>query len=124
MATQKNILVEKSLQFALDVIEYSELLEYHRKFVIAKQLLRSGTSVGANVCEAQHAESLVDFIHKLKIAAKEAEETEYWLTLCQMSKNYPNIGGLSDNIKEIQKILTKIIYSSKQKLNKIEAENL
>ena len=59
-----------------------ESLEEQRKYVIARQLLRSGTSIGANVHEAQNAESKSDFIHKFKIAAKEVEETKYWLLLC------------------------------------------
>ena len=67
----KNVIVELSFEFALKIISYVELLEKNRKYVIAKQLLRSGTSIGANVREAQNAESKADFIHKLKIAAKE-----------------------------------------------------
>jgi four helix bundle protein len=85
-----NIIVEKTLEFSLLIIEYAELLESKRKFVIANQILKSGTSIGANVREAQNAESKADFIHKMKIAAKEAAETEYWLLLCQLSKTYPN----------------------------------
>ncbi|WP_293052295.1 four helix bundle protein [Paludibacter sp.] len=76
-----NLIVNLSVEFALAIIEYCELFEENRKFVIANQLLKSGTSIGANVREAQNAESKVDFIHKLKIAAKEADETEYWLIL-------------------------------------------
>lgn len=57
-----------------------------KKFVIAKQLLKSGTSIGANSVEAQNAESKADFIHKIKIAAKEADETQYWLLLCDFAK--------------------------------------
>lgn len=68
----RNVILEKSIEFALKVISYTELLEDKRKYVIAKQLLRSGTSVGANIHEAQSAESKADFIHKLKIADKEA----------------------------------------------------
>lgn len=79
---KENVIVEKSFQFALKIIVYCDLLEEKRKFVISKQLLRSGTSIGANVREAQNAESKADFIHKLKLAAKEADETEYWLLLC------------------------------------------
>ena len=75
---KENVIVDLSLEFALDIIEYSEMLEENRKFVIANQLLKSGTSIGANIREAQNAESKADFIHKLKIAAKEADETEYW----------------------------------------------
>jgi four helix bundle protein len=65
------------------------VLEQERKYVISKQLLKSGTSIGANIHEAQNAESKADFIHKIKIATKELEETKYWLILCNESKNYP-----------------------------------
>ena len=85
-----NIIVERTVKFSLQIIEFAELLETKNKFVVARQLLKSGTSIGANVREAQNAESKADFIHKMKIAAKEAEETEYWLYLCQHSKSYPN----------------------------------
>jgi four helix bundle protein len=108
-----NIIINKSFQFALDIVEYCELLEEHRKFIIAKQLLKSGTAIGANVREAQNAESKADFIHKLKIAAKEADETEYWLMICKCSKNYPFNDSLLESVKEIIKILSKIISTSK-----------
>lgn len=68
-----NIILEKSFQFALEIIEYCEQLENLRKFVISNQLLKSGTSIGANIREAQNAESKNDFIHKFKISAKEIE---------------------------------------------------
>ena len=71
-----NLIVNLSMEFALDIIGYVEQLEANKKYVIARQLLKSGTSIGANVREAQNAESKADFIHKIKIAAKEAEETE------------------------------------------------
>ncbi len=108
-----NLIVKLTLEFALDIIEYSESLEEKRKYVIARQLLKSGTSIGANVREAQNAESKADFIHKLKIAAKEADETEYWLILCQLSKNYPKNEILHEKIKSILNILSKIISTSK-----------
>ncbi len=84
---KENVIVKLSFEFALQIIDFVEKLESNRKFVIANQLLKSGTSIGANVREAQNAESKADFIHKLKIAAKEADESEYWLLLCQFSKN-------------------------------------
>ena len=77
--------------------------------MLAKQLMRSGTSIGANVKEAQNAESKADFIHKMKIAMKEADETEYWLFLCNELKNYPNCESLLFELLEISKILNKII---------------
>ena len=110
---KKNIIVEKSVNFALQIIELAELMESKRKFVVANQLLKSGTSIGANVREAQNAESKADFIHKLKIAAKEADETEYWLMLCEMSKNYPKNALLKEKLHSIINILSKIISTSK-----------
>jgi len=110
-----NIIVDKTLRFALDIISFVEKLESERKFVIAKQLLRSGTSIGANIREAQNCESKADFIHKMKIAAKEADETEYWLLLCEVSDNYPFNPQLLNDIKVIQKIINKIIGTSKSK---------
>jgi four helix bundle protein len=111
----KNLILEMSLNFALAIIEYSELLEEKHKFVVAKQLLRSGTSIGANIHEAQSAESKVDFIHKFKISDKEACETIYWLKLCQLSKSYPSPpDSLFDNLNSIKNIISKIIISSKK----------
>jgi four helix bundle protein len=105
--------VQLSLEFALEMIKYAEVLEEHKKFVIANQLIKSGTSIGANVREAQNAESKADFIHKMKIAAKEADETEYWLFLCNQSQKYPKNELLTDKLQAIIKILSKIISTSK-----------
>lgn len=113
---RKNVVLEKSLEFALEIIEYSELLQEHKKFVIANQLLKSGTSIGVNVNETQSCESRVDFIHKLKIAAKEAQETDYWLTLCNRAKTYPSNHTLPEKLLEIQKLLSSIISSTKGNL--------
>ena len=101
------------MSFALKIVAYTERLEELKKYVISNQLLKSGTSVGANVREAQNCESKADFIHKFKIAAKEAEETEYWLLLCQHSENYPFEIELLENIKEIQRIINSILNSAK-----------
>ena len=81
---------------------------------MANQLFRSGTSIHANIREAQNAESKVDFIHKMKIAAKEAEETEGWLLLCRYSTSYPDFGNLLENLTSILKLLNKIIGTSKR----------
>lgn len=89
------------------------MLENQKRYVIARQLLRSATSIGANVHEAQNAESKLDFVHKFKIAAKEIEETKYWLILCNESKHYPDCKGLIEKLHEIDKIVTKIISTSK-----------
>ena len=77
-----NLILLKTFDFAKKVVQYTEKLEAQKRFVIANQLLKSGTSIGANIKEAQSAESKADFIHKVKIAMKEADETEFWLFLC------------------------------------------
>lgn len=110
---KENVIVEKSFQFALEIVLYCELLEENKKYVVSRQLLRAGTSIGANVREAQNAESKFDFIHKLKIAAKEADETEYWLLICKHTPTYPFDEKLLTHIRELMKILSKIISSSK-----------
>lgn len=110
---RENIIVSKIIDFALDVIAFCEILEQNRKFVISNQLLKSGTSIGANVHEAQNAESRADFIHKMKIAAKEIEETKYWLILCEKAPSYPFEPQLKSKIDEIGLIIYKIISSSK-----------
>jgi four helix bundle protein len=112
---KKNEILELSFEFALQIIGYCELLEENRKYVIARQLLKSGTSVGANIREAQNAESNADFIHKLKIAAKEADEAEYWLLLCDKSVNYPTPDNLNAKLISIKKLLNRIISTIKNK---------
>lgn len=114
---KNNPILNLTLNFSLEIVKYTEKLENLRKYNLANQLFRSGTSVGANVNEAQNSESKNDFIHKLKISAKEAEETEYWLLICENSENYPPTDELISKIVEIQKILNKIIGSSKKNLN-------
>ena len=110
---KQNVILEKSLDFSVTVISFCEKLEEQRKYVIAKQLLRCGTSIGANVFEAQHAESRSDFIHKMKIAVKEANETLYWLILCERSKSYPFDKSIKNAVEEMIRIISKIIISSK-----------
>ncbi len=108
-----NILLLKSFAFSLAIIDYAEQLEGQRKYVLASQILKSGTSIGANSKEAQNAESKADFIHKLKIALKEADETEYWLWLCETHPSYPPCGGLLDALSELIRILNKIISTTR-----------
>lgn len=111
---KENLIIDLTFQFSIEIIGFAELLESNRKFAIAKQVLRSGISIGASVREAQNAESKADFIHKMKIASKEADETEYWLLLCKFSKNYPSNELLLEKIASIIKVLSKSIGSSKQ----------
>ncbi|MFO7720455.1 MAG: four helix bundle protein [Gillisia sp.] len=109
---QKNEILELSFDFALAIIQFSELLDSDKKYVISRQLLKSGTSIGANIREAQNAHSRNDFISKCVIAMKEADETEYWLMLCERSPNYPNPEELLLKIVSIKKLLSRIISSS------------
>lgn len=103
----------KSFQFAIEVIGFCEELEREKRFVLANQLLKSGTSIGAQVREAQNAESKADFIHKFKIAAKEIEETEYWLMLVDTAYRKETAKQLLNQLEEIKKIISKIIITSK-----------
>lgn len=112
---KKNLIVDKTFNFSLLIMEFVLTLEEGRKFVFANQLLKSGTSIGANIREAQNAESKKDFIHKMKIAAKEADETYYWIELCFQAKHYPTPSDeIRKEIIEITKILSKIISTSKK----------
>lgn len=113
---ENNQIQQLSISFALKLLDLVEELEKARKFVFADQMLRAGTSIGANVHESQNAESLSDFIHKMKIAAKEAEEVNYWLELCKRKETYPYNLELHEDLISIKKMLNKIIGSSKRLL--------
>lgn len=114
----ENIVADKSKMFAVRIVKlYQYLCTEKREFVLAKQLLRSGTSIGANVKEAIRGQSKADFISKMSIALKEASETEYWLELLYetdfLDKNqFESI--YADN-QELLKILTSIIKSSSER---------
>lgn len=110
---KNNILLLKSFDFSLKIIDYTEVLQQEHKYVLANQLLKSGKSIGANSKEAQNTESKADFIHKLKIAIKEADETEYWLFLCNAHPSYPKSNELLEDLSEIVRILNKIIATAK-----------
>jgi four helix bundle protein len=109
-----NLILLKTFDFAKKTVLFTEKLQQEKRYIIANQLLKSGTSIGANIKEAQNAESKADFIHKIKIAMKEAEETEFWLFLCNELENYPNSEELLNEIFEILKITNKIIATSKK----------
>ena len=115
---QDIIIVEKTFQFAVQILKFSPVLQESRHFVLANQLLRSGMSIGANTREAQNAESKADFVHKFKIAAKEADEAEYWLLLAKEVIKDPTIPKLLNELKVIQKIITKIIATTKNQMAK------
>lgn len=116
---KENVLSEKSFSFALRIVKlYKHLLAEHKEYVLSKQVLRSGTSVGANIEEAKHAQSKIDFIHKLAIAQKEASETNYWIRLLRES-DYLNERlaiSLTSDCVEIQRMLTASIKTAKTNL--------
>lgn len=112
-----NPLVNKSFEFAKEILIFGDKLTEDKRYVIANQVVKSGTSIGANINEAQNAESKSDFLHKLKIATKEAEEVEYWLLLIsEVYKQYP-IKHLLANISEILKMLNSAISTIKRNNN-------
>jgi four helix bundle protein len=112
----KNIIYDKSYSFALRIVKLSNYLKNeHKEFVLSRQVLRSGTAIGALIKEAQFAQSKADFIHKLSIALKEANETDYWVNILYDS-NYLNkkmYDSLTVDIKEIISLLVSIVKSSK-----------
>lgn len=116
-----NIIKIKSFNFALRIVKLHQFLTVEKKeFVLSKQLLRSGTSIGALVRESEHAESKLDFIHKLAIAQKEANESDYWLELLFRSDylKESQFQSLNSDIIEINKNLASIIISTKNNLKK------
>lgn len=118
--SKNNPLKDKSYAFALEIILVTKLMNENREFVLAKQLLKSGTSIGANIEEANQAESKADFIHKLSISNKEASETNYWLRLLRDSKTLDTLQAekLISSCEEIERLLTAIIKTSKQRYYK------
>ena len=116
MGNKPNIIKDKTYRFALDVIRIYQEMKTQNEFILSKQLVRAGTSIGANAEEASAAQSRKDFIAKMAIASKEARETNYWLRLFRDSELCKNI-DYSDLIKdseEIIKILTSIVKTSQQ----------
>ena len=110
---------DQSFRFAIDIVALTRQLQHTQKeFILSKQLMRSGTSVGAMIVEAQHAESTADFIHKLAIAQKEINETIYWLRLLHASNliDHTTFENLHNPATEILKMLTSSIKTSKSKL--------
>jgi len=126
MSEKKSVLKDKSVAFALRCVNlYKYLTESKKEFVLSKQLLRSGTSVGANVREAQSAESNADFIHKLGMAQKECGETIYWLELLFASKyiSQEEFSSIHPEAEELMKMLRSSILTLKQKNNNITKDS-
>ncbi|TBW27792.1 four helix bundle protein [Gramella sp. KN1008] len=113
---KENIIVQRTFDFSLKIILFSEELRLEKKFEMASQLFKSGTSIGANIREAQNAESPADFLHKFKISAKECEETQYWLQLCKESQILPSPNEeIITELEIIMRIISKIISTSKKR---------
>lgn len=112
---ESNPILKLTIEFTKLTLDYCDILDELRKYTLSRQLLRSGTSIGANCVEAQNAESKADFIHKMKIAAKEADETQYWLLLCEYGNGYPENTQMELKLTEIQKVLNKILGTAKRK---------
>ena len=111
-----NVIEEKSFQFAVRTVKLCKYLQESRKeYILSKQLMRSGTSIGANIIESQQAQSRADFISKLNIALKEAVETNYWLRLLRATDYLTDSEYTSviDDCKELEKLLTAIIKTTR-----------
>jgi four helix bundle protein len=117
---KENILKDKSYKFSIRIVKFYQFISVQKnEYVISKQVLRSGTSIGAMIEEANQAESKADFIHKLSIANKEANETHYWLRLIKDTELVKDdMVPLLNDCEELIKLLTAIIKSTKQNLNK------
>jgi four helix bundle protein len=113
---KENVIKDKSFAFALRIVKlYQFLCDTKKEYVLSKQVLRSGTSIGANVRESEHGQSKADFIHKISISLKEANETDYWLALLFQAGYLDEemYQSLKQDCEEILKILTAIVKTSK-----------
>ena len=112
--------MEKSKMFAIEIVNLVKRLELKKEYILSKQILRSGTSIGANVAEANFAQSKADFISKISIAQKEAAETIYWLELLFETKYIENeeFEKLINLNKEILRLLSKILITARINLSK------
>jgi four helix bundle protein len=117
---KENVVKDKSYLFALRMIKaYKYLTQEQREFILSKQALRSGTSIGALVREAEHAQSNADFINKMNVALKEANETDYWLLLLKDSEyiDEKTFSSIHTDCDELIRLLVSIVKSSKNKHN-------
>ncbi|MDE6207300.1 MAG: four helix bundle protein [Muribaculaceae bacterium] len=117
--SKDSILKSKSKEFALHIIHLYNYLYGHKEFVLSKQVLRSGTSIGANITEAFYAQSTPDFLSKLGIARKEAGETIYWIELLQEAQyiECSEAESLLNECHELLRMLSSSILTLKQKLS-------
>ena len=119
--SEENIILNKSFDFALEIVELYKILKSNNEYVLSKQLLRSATSIGANVEEATAAQTKKDFIAKMSIASKEARETRYWLRLLNQSQLVKfEYNKYLNSIEEIIKVLTAIVKTAQKRVNENE----
>lgn len=119
LVMSESIIKNKSFQFSLKIILLYRELKNEKEFVISKQLLKSGTSIGANIEEALAGQSKRDFITKMSISSKEARETKYWLRLLKQSElTSINVNDILIDVEELIKMLTAIVKTSQQNLTK------
>jgi len=112
---ENNIILQKTLEFSISVVRIGEKLQNQKNFILSNQFVRSGTAIGAMVHEAQSAESRLDFMHKLKIADKEANETMYWIALLEIT--VPDFDkALRSQLIEIRRLLGSIILTCRKRL--------
>lgn len=119
---KENILKQKSFHFAVRIVKlYQYLKKEQNEYILSQQLIRSGTCIGAIVREAEHAESIRDFIHKLSIGLKEANESKYWLDLLVATSLITEsmYNSLNEDCEELLKLLTASVKTSKLRLNKL-----
>lgn len=118
---KNNQLVEMTEDFAVSVFNFCEELNHKRYYLLANQLFKSGTSIGPNVFEAQNSESMKDFTHKFKIAAKEIDETEYGLRLCKRVNLLPASNSIHAELEQVNWMVSKISSTSQRKQDSIGA---
>ena len=122
---KKNVVAEKSIAFALRIVKaYKFLITEHQEYVLSKQLLKSGTAIGALVRESEHAESKADFVHKLNIALKEANETDYWLLILSETGylNENEYGSPKNDCDELIRLLVSIVKTTKKSIQDAKAK--
>lgn len=122
---KKNIVAEKSIAFAIRIVKaYKFLITEHKEYVLSKQLLKSGTAIGALVRESEHAESKADFVHKMSIALKEANETDYWLFILKEADylNENEYGSIRNDCDELIRLLVSIVKTTKKSIQDAKAK--
>jgi four helix bundle protein len=121
MNADKDVIRSKSFSFAIRIVNFYKILNSRGEYIMSKQILRSGTSIGANIREAKNAESKADFIHKMGIPQKEADETLYWLELLHATDyiSQEEFSSMNNDGIEVLKLVKSIIISTKNNLKKL-----